>query len=105
MWIAASTPLRISQDKHRWNAGITGRCQREGVRLFLQVSTDEVMGSLPEDENAYFTEASPLAPNNPYAASKAAAEHLVRRPITLLDSTRSLRAVETTMAPDSFRKS
>jgi len=36
------------------------------------------MGSLPEDENAYFTENSPFAPNSPYAASKAAAEHLVR---------------------------
>jgi dTDP-glucose 4,6-dehydratase len=49
-----------------------------GVRRFVQVSTDEVMGSLPEDENAFFTEASPFAPNSPYAASKAAAEHLVR---------------------------
>ena len=52
--------------------------REKGVRLFLQVSTDEVIGSLPEDENAYFTETSPLAPNNPYAASKAAAEHLVQ---------------------------
>jgi len=49
-----------------------------GVRRFIQVSTDEVMGSLAEDEQAFFTEDSPLAPNNPYAASKAAAEHLVR---------------------------
>ena len=49
-----------------------------GVRRFLHISTDEVMGSLAEDENAFFTEASPFAPNSPYAASKAAAEHLVR---------------------------
>ncbi|MBA3256516.1 MAG: GDP-mannose 4,6-dehydratase, partial [Pyrinomonadaceae bacterium] len=49
-----------------------------GVRRFLQVSTDEVLGSLPEDETAYFTENSAFAPNSPYAASKAAAEHLVR---------------------------
>lgn len=48
------------------------------VPRFLQVSTDEVMGSLPEDSKEFFTEASPFAPNNPYAASKAAAEHLVR---------------------------
>src|SRR5262249_47422917 len=41
-------------------------------------STDEVMGSLPEDDAAFFTERSAYAPNNPYAASKAAAEHLVR---------------------------
>lgn len=48
------------------------------VRRFIQVSTDEVMGSLTEDEEAFFTEDSPFAPNSPYAASKAAAEHLVR---------------------------
>lgn len=49
-----------------------------GVRRFVQVSTDEVMGSLPEDETSFFTEASPYEPNSPYAASKAAAEHFVR---------------------------
>jgi dTDP-glucose 4,6-dehydratase len=49
-----------------------------GVKRFIQVSTDEVMGSLPENENAFFTERSAFAPNSPYAASKAAAEHLVR---------------------------
>ena len=49
-----------------------------GVKRFVQVSTDEVMGSLPDNEAAFFTESSPFAPNSPYAASKAAAEHLVR---------------------------
>ena len=49
-----------------------------GVGRFLQVSTDEVMGSLPEDESSYFSESSPFAPNSPYAASKASAEHFVR---------------------------
>jgi dTDP-glucose 4,6-dehydratase len=54
-------------------------CARaRAVRRFLQVSTDEVMGTLPEDESAFFTEASVFQPNSPYAASKAAAEHLVR---------------------------
>src|SRR5439155_6529026 len=54
-------------------------CARERkVKRFVQVSTDEVMGSLPEDEKAFFSEASPFEPNSPYAASKAAAEHLVR---------------------------
>ena len=44
---------------------------------FLHVSTDEVYGSLgPQD--AAFTEASPFAPNSPYAASKASSDHLVR---------------------------
>jgi dTDP-glucose 4,6-dehydratase len=48
------------------------------VRRFIHISTDEVMGALPDDEQAFFTEASPYAPNSPYAASKAAAEHFVR---------------------------
>ncbi len=52
--------------------------RQRGVRRFVQVSTDEVMGSLPEDDSAFFSEDSPFAPNSPYAASKAAAEHLVR---------------------------
>ena len=52
--------------------------RQKGVRRFLQISTDEVMGSLPERDDLFFTEASPFAPNSPYAASKAAAEHLVR---------------------------
>jgi dTDP-glucose 4,6-dehydratase len=44
---------------------------------FLHVSTDEVYGTLTFDE-ASFTETRPFAPNSPYAASKAAADHLVR---------------------------
>jgi dTDP-glucose 4,6-dehydratase len=43
---------------------------------FLQVSTDEVYGSL--GPTGRFEEASPYAPNSPYAASKAGADHLVR---------------------------
>jgi len=54
-------------------------CARaKNVRRFIQVSTDEVMGSLPERDDAFFTEDSPLEPNSPYSASKAAAEHFVR---------------------------
>jgi len=52
--------------------------RQKGVRRFVQISTDEVMGSLPERDDMFFTEEWPFAPNSPYAASKAAAEHLVR---------------------------
>ncbi|MHC4466148.1 MAG: dTDP-glucose 4,6-dehydratase, partial [Planctomycetota bacterium] len=46
------------------------------IKRFIQISTDEVYGSLgPEGK---FTESSPLSPNSPYSASKAAADHLVR---------------------------
>jgi dTDP-glucose 4,6-dehydratase len=47
-----------------------------GVERFIQVSTDEVYGSL--GDSGYFTEETPLAPNSPYSASKAAADLLVR---------------------------
>ena len=51
----------------------------KGVDKFLQVSTDEVYGSLPEDKpEIKFTEETPLQPNSPYSASKAAADCLVR---------------------------
>lgn len=43
---------------------------------FLQVSTDEVYGTLGKD--GYFYETTPLAPNSPYSASKASADMLVR---------------------------
>jgi dTDP-glucose 4,6-dehydratase len=45
------------------------------VARFLQVSTDEVYGSL--GRTGAFTETTPLSPNSPYSASKAAADHLV----------------------------
>jgi dTDP-glucose 4,6-dehydratase len=44
---------------------------------FLHVSTDEVYGTLGPDDPA-FSESTPYAPNSPYAASKAASDHLVR---------------------------
>jgi dTDP-glucose 4,6-dehydratase len=44
---------------------------------FLHISTDEVYGTLGPKEPA-FTEETPFAPNSPYAASKAASDHLVR---------------------------
>ncbi|HXK59604.1 MAG TPA: dTDP-glucose 4,6-dehydratase [Acidobacteriota bacterium] len=46
------------------------------VSRFVQISTDEVYGSL--GPSGLFTEQSPLAPNSPYAASKASADLLVR---------------------------
>jgi dTDP-glucose 4,6-dehydratase len=50
--------------------------RRHGVGRFVHVSTDEVYGSLPE--KGFFREDTPLAPNSPYSASKAASDLLVR---------------------------
>jgi dTDP-glucose 4,6-dehydratase len=52
------------------------RSDRAEFRL-LHVSTDEVFGSLGVEDPA-FSESTPYAPNSPYAASKAASDHLVR---------------------------
>jgi dTDP-glucose 4,6-dehydratase len=57
----------LLQEAHRAWEG------RRDVR-FLHVSTDEVFGSAPPGE--YFRETTPYGPNSPYAASKAAADHL-----------------------------
>ena len=57
-----------------WN-GLPDEARR-GFR-FLQVSTDEVYGSLSRDEPA-FSETHRYEPNSPYSASKAASDHLVR---------------------------
>lgn len=46
------------------------------VRRFLHISTDEVGGSMEPEQ--WFTEDMPLNPSSPYAASKTAAEHMVR---------------------------
>lgn len=48
------------------------------VKRFHHISTDEVFGALPLEENARFTEATPYDPRSPYSASKAGSDHLVR---------------------------
>ena len=50
---------------------------RRAAFRFLHVSTDDVYGTLAPNDPA-FTETTPFAPNSPYAASKAASDHLVR---------------------------
>lgn len=49
--------------------------RQSGITRFHQVSTDEVYGSIP---TGHFTEDDPLQPNNPYSASKAGGELMVR---------------------------
>lgn len=55
--------------------GLSEREQKEF--RYIHVSTDEVYGSLEGDDPS-FQETTPYAPNSPYAASKAASDHLVR---------------------------
>ena len=75
-WTAASKTLRPSSAP-TWTARTTciQACREAGVPRFVHVSTDEVYGSLGEEGE--FTEESPLQPNSPYAATKAASDLLV----------------------------
>ena len=50
--------------------------KKHKIKRYLQVSTDEVYGSLGKD--GYFYETTPLSPNSPYSASKASADMLVK---------------------------
>lgn len=56
--------------------------RKHGVARFLQVSTDEVYGSIPV---GFFREGDPLEPNSPYAASKAAGDLMARAYHTTYD--------------------
>jgi len=64
----------LNAARHHWQQLAP---ERRGAFRFLHISTDEVYGTLGPQDPA-FTEATPFAPNSPYAASKAASDHLVR---------------------------
>lgn len=57
---------------------IINACLEHKVKKLVYCSTDEIYGSLSSEADPPWTEESPLAPRNPYSASKAAAELLVR---------------------------
>ncbi len=72
------TQALLDTAKRYWNLEPNNRYSRdykEGTK-FIQISTDEVYGSL--GETGLFTEETPLAPNSPYSASKTSADLMVR---------------------------
>jgi len=71
------TQVLLDAARAHWSGFDLSKNQEPGTKhRFIQISTDEVYGSL--GESGTFTEESPLLPNSPYAASKAAAELLCR---------------------------
>ena len=64
------TQVLLEESRKHWQSGAVAAFR------FLQISTDEVYGSL--GDTGYFTEETPLAANSPYSASKAGADLLVR---------------------------
>lgn len=72
------TQALLDAAKAHWKSNPEDKSSREyqaGVR-FLQISTDEVYGSLGKEGK--FSEKTPLSPNSPYSASKASADLIVR---------------------------
>jgi dTDP-glucose 4,6-dehydratase len=69
------TYVLVDVARIHWSEGSELNLFRDGVK-FVQVSTDEVYGSL--GMSGYFTEKSPLSPNSPYAATKASADMIVQ---------------------------
>ncbi len=63
------TATLLNAARHNWK-------DRHEGKVFYQVSTDEVYGSL--GETGHFTEHSPYDPRSPYSASKASSDHMVR---------------------------
>jgi dTDP-glucose 4,6-dehydratase len=68
--------LPFERTNVRGTLALLGAARRHGCGRFVHISTDEVYGAL--GEGGRFAEDSPLRPNSPYAASKAAAEMFVR---------------------------
>jgi dTDP-glucose 4,6-dehydratase len=64
------TQVLLEESRRHWQSAVVAEFR------FLQISTDEVYGSL--GATGYFTEETPLAANSPYSASKAGADLLVR---------------------------
>ncbi|MBH41515.1 MAG: dTDP-glucose 4,6-dehydratase [Candidatus Magasanikbacteria bacterium] len=57
---------------------ILNSVKKYDIEKFVNVSTDEVYGSLALDDNTFFTEETPIEPNMPYAAAKAGGDLLCR---------------------------
>lgn len=75
---AIKAPMPFVDTNIVGTATLLEACRQLDVPRFHHVSTDEVFGSLDLNTPEKFTEESPYRPRGPYAASKAAADHLVR---------------------------
>jgi dTDP-glucose 4,6-dehydratase len=89
------TQVLLEAVRSAWRGGT------QAGRRFHHVSTDEVYGSLGAADAA-FTESTPYAPNSPYAASKAAADHLVRAYVHTFGLTCSISNCSNNYGPYQF---
>jgi dTDP-glucose 4,6-dehydratase len=69
-------PVEFVKTNLQGTATLLEAARRHQIRRYVQISTDEVYGSLPPE--GFFSETTPLHPNNPYSATKAAADLMVQ---------------------------
>lgn len=75
--VSIENPQIFVETNINGTANLLSLAQKHNITRFLQVSTDEVYGALKASDEPW-TELSPLQPNSPYSASKAASDCLVR---------------------------
>ena len=102
MWTARSPTRRRSRAPTIGTGVLLDAVRELGVSRYLQVSTDEVYGSI---ETGSFTERSRLAPSSPYAATKAAGDLLVAAHAHTYGLEAVIAAARTTTARASTRRS
>ena len=76
-WLESKKIYTVSGGKKMSDISLLNSAKKNNVKKYLQISTDEVYGSLYFNDPP-FTEHHQLAPNSPYSASKASADLVVR---------------------------
>lgn len=95
-----TNPIAFAETNVLGTINLLDLSRRYSVTRYVQVSTDEVYGSLGKE--GYFTEDSPLKPNSPYAASKASADCFVRANVETYGLNASITRCSNNYGPYQF---
>ena len=95
-----TNPLVFAETNVLGTMNLLDLARKYSVKRFLQVSTDEVYGSLGSE--GYFTEKTPLQPNSPYSASKASADLFVRASVETYGLNASITRCSNNYGPYQF---
>lgn len=93
-------PLIFAETNVLGTINLINYARRYDVARYVQVSTDEVYGSLGQE--GFFTETTPLLPNSPYSASKASADCFVRAAIETYGMNASITRCSNNYGPYQF---
>jgi len=93
-------PLIFAETNVLGTINLINYARKYGVARYVQVSTDEVYGSLGQE--GFFTETTPLLPNSPYSASKASADCFVRAAVETYGMNASITRCSNNYGPYQF---